>query len=230
MIHLKYLNDDNNLRLNSNGFWSPDLREDRCSLLVCNQQGPANEDEAHLLGVPRADTFGYNLEYINHGLGFGFGFGSRDAYPTFVAGHVKEDSICHREMHLKILRTCRQIFAEANRTLSATNTFSFNDPASFKRYMETRIPFRTQNLRKLRLVTDWTSDGHWAWTVTLHMSRLNSLQDLQDLRLIINNDVSEASIATFEANSRLEALLERRFHESILKLSTLPLTKAQAKW
>lgn len=84
MIHLKYLNDDNNLRLNSNGFWSPDLREDRCSLLVCNQQGPANEDEAHLLGVPRADTFGYNLEYINHGLGFGFGFDPEMRIPRLL--------------------------------------------------------------------------------------------------------------------------------------------------
>ena len=149
--------------------------------------------------------------------------------PTFVAGHIKEGSISHREMHLKILRTYRQMFAEANRILWATNTFSFNDPASFKRFMETRKPFYKQNMRKFRLVMDWTSDGHWAWTVALHMSHLNSLQGLQDLRLVINNDVSEAGIATFEANTGLEALLEHRFHESILKLSTLLLTKAQVQ-
>ena len=35
LIHLKYLNDDNYLRLNSNELWNPDLREDRFSLLVC---------------------------------------------------------------------------------------------------------------------------------------------------------------------------------------------------
>lgn len=47
--------------------------------------------------------------------------------------------------------------------------------------------------------------------------------------MVINNDVSEVGIATFEANSGLEALLEHRFHESILKLSTLPLNKAQVQ-
>lgn len=35
LIHLKYLNDDNYLRLNSNELWNPDLLEDRFSLLVC---------------------------------------------------------------------------------------------------------------------------------------------------------------------------------------------------
>lgn len=99
------------------------------------------------MGVPRADTFSFNWEYNKHELGFGFG--SPDVDPTFAAGHIKEGSISHPEMHLKILRTYRQMFAEASRILWATNT-SFNDSASFKRFMETRKPFHEQNMRKFR--------------------------------------------------------------------------------
>lgn len=44
----------------------------------------------------------------------------------------------HDIMHLTILRTSRQIYAEANPILYSTNTFSFEDGMSLKRFLTTR--------------------------------------------------------------------------------------------
>ncbi len=44
----------------------------------------------------------------------------------------------HEMMRLGVLRSCRQIYVEANNLLWTTNTFSFADATTFRRFMMTR--------------------------------------------------------------------------------------------
>lgn len=41
----------------------------------------------------------------------------------------------HETMRLSVLRSCRQIYVEANNMLWTFNTFSFADPTTFERFM-----------------------------------------------------------------------------------------------
>lgn len=41
----------------------------------------------------------------------------------------------HETMRLSVLRSCRQIYVEANNMLWTSNTFSFADPTTFERFM-----------------------------------------------------------------------------------------------
>lgn len=129
-----------------------------------------------------------------------------------------------REMHLVLLRTCRQVYAEANQVLWETNIFSFNDAPSFTRYMGSRSAFQKRSIKKLRLAIDWNGDVS-QWNSIFNMSLVRSLQCLRELWLFINHFVHRADYITFKVDSPFMEFTEGSNLPGIRKLATLPLKK-----
>lgn len=92
----------------------------------------------------------------------------------------------HETIPLRILRTCRQMYTEANQILWSTNTFSFSDPATFKHFVGTRSLMQKRTLKKLRLEMDWDMAEHRDWNSVLNIAVVRSLQGLRQLRLQID--------------------------------------------
>ena len=134
--------------------------------------------ERSLIGHIKQDLLCYGWAFYKDRLGFGFTCARPDEGRS-------EDSIYEREMHLCILRTCRQVYTEATQVLSETNIFSFNDASSYGRFLDSRDAFQLRSIRKLRLVTDWTIDGGQSWYSVLS-EEAGSLLGLRELWLSIN--------------------------------------------
>ena len=153
-----------------------------------------------------------------------FGFG--DASTESGCGRAKR-AIYDREMHLPLLRVCRQMYTEASQVLWETNVFSFNDVASFKHFMSSRTAYQKRSIKNLRLVMDWTLlKAADSWNKALSMSLVKSLQGLRALWLHIN-------AAMFDQDFENPGIPDLRlsaswgFMNGIKNLATLPLTKAR---
>lgn len=89
----------------------------------------------------------------------------------------------HETVPLTILRVCQQTYAEANRVLWTTNTFSFPDGTTFGRFMMTRNINQKRWIKKLRFAMDWCYHGYREWNKILNMPLIKSLTGIQNLRV-----------------------------------------------
>ena len=128
-----------------------------------------------------------------------------------------------REMHLGILRTCRQIYTEANQVLWESNIFSFNDVPSFTRFMRERTNFQKRLIKKLRLVVVFALHGTPLWSDAITMPLIRSLQGLRELWLCIN---ARFPASYFDKDYKARCF-ETKYLEGARKLATLPLTRAK---
>ena len=131
------------------------------------------------------------------------------------------------DMHLRLLRTCRQIYTEANQVLWETNIFSLDDARTFVRFMDTRNTHQRGLINKIRLVMRLGPGSDWEWNDALDMPRVKSFQGLRFLWLAINE---RQTAKQFEEHERLGLLhrimIDSKSGDAILRrLATLPLTK-----
>lgn len=131
----------------------------------------------------------------------------------------------HETMRLTVLRSCRQIYVEANQILWTTNTFSFGYEAAFQRFMMTRNIHQKRLIRNLRMHMDFELGSRQGWNSSLNMSVVRSLSGLQTLRLyIVHNLPTDFYHSYFSRNN---SLFIRSFYEGLYRLSTLPLNSAE---
>lgn len=129
-----------------------------------------------------------------------------------------------RVTHLGLLRTCRQLYTEANPVLWETNIFSFNDVHSFTCFMNDRTNHQKSLLKKLRLAMGFRPVGVPSWSKSLTMALVKSLQGLRFLWVSIHHRPQ----IRFETLEKIGVLIWTVFHathlDGIRKLATLPLT------
>lgn len=72
-------------------------------------------------------------------------------YHPIKTDMIYEDGYCagHQMMRLSVLRSCRQIYVEANNIVWTTNTISFADLTAFKRFMMSRTIDLKRSIRSL---------------------------------------------------------------------------------
>ncbi|KAL9023426.1 MAG: hypothetical protein Q9180_008242 [Flavoplaca navasiana] len=97
----------------------------------------------------------------------------------------------HEGMRLTALRVSRQMYAEANRVLWTTNTYSFSEDLTFQRFMMTRTINQKRLIRNLRFEMDWDSWLIKEWNKALSTATIKSLLGLRSLRLRIVYDMQQ---------------------------------------
>lgn len=188
--------------------------EDVSSESTSNQRNARMDQgkEKFLIGQLRVSDSKDEWRHVKDSLVYGPGgavFGKRDGFD--------------REMHLGILRTCRQIYTEANQVLWESNIFSFNDVPSFSRFMGERNNFQKRLIKKLRLVVVFSLQGTPLWSDAITMPLIRSLQGLRELWMCINARLP-ASYFDEEYKARC---FQTKYLEGARKLATLPLTRAK---
>ena len=102
--------------------------------------------------------------------------------------------LTYQKLDLAILGASRQLYKEAFHILWATNTFSFDDPISFRRFISSSTLVQLHKLKSLhlsRVVEDQRSMtcgadrviNHWAWTIACEPSRIDKLWGLRTLHV-----------------------------------------------
>lgn len=93
----------------------------------------------------------------------------------------------HSDLDLNILGASRQIYEEANNILWATNTFSFNDPVTFGKFMASLNTAQKKKLKNLHLSSifyeECVPETVWDQTITKRLVRV--LHGLRTLHLCI---------------------------------------------
>ena len=100
-----------------------------------------------------------------------------------------------QKFDLAVLSVCWQVYEEACHILWTTNTFSFDDPVSFHKFIASLNTAQLHKLTSLHLsrllVGDQRSTtrladrivDHWAWTIACDPSRMITLRGLRTLHL-----------------------------------------------
>ncbi|KAL8925873.1 MAG: hypothetical protein Q9172_002026 [Xanthocarpia lactea] len=86
-----------------------------------------------------------------------------------------------------ILRSCRQIYNECHQVLYVSNTFSFNNPRVFLRFMQTVHTTNLRQIRRLQLYVNCNVNEEWHKADKYVMS----MQGLRSLDLISTTDVRQ---------------------------------------
>ena len=127
----------------------------------------------------------------------------------------------HEMMRLSVLRSCRQIYVEANNILWTSNTFSFADPVTFKRFMMTRTIHQKRLIESLRLQMECRD---CQWNKSFNMALVRSLSGLRRLRL---NTEQKLLFGSYESAKSHNLLYIAAYSGGLDKLSTLPLTEVE---
>ncbi|KAL8650956.1 MAG: hypothetical protein Q9210_003519 [Variospora velana] len=130
----------------------------------------------------------------------------------------------HATMRLTVLRASRKLYVEANQIVWTTNTFSFTDSITLKRFMMTRNIHQRRLIRSLRLEMEWDCDEvDSAWNGALSKDLIKSLSGLRSLRLQVETDLDRENYRLV----RKYFLQTTRHCEGLRRLSTLPLDKVE---
>lgn len=124
---------------------------------------------------------------------------------------------------LAILRSCHQIYVEANQVLWTTNAFSFTNGLMFDNFMSNRNIGQRRLIRNLRFEMNWRWGEEKAWNSALSLALVRSLTGLRTLRLQIHYDMEEH--LWHSVKDRF--LQMTSYCDGLRKLSTLPLTSAE---
>ena len=146
---------------------------------VCNKGGPKSAGELEYCGMQ--EHTGRFVQYM------------ADAYPgastwppRIEALKPRRDEVYDREMHLPLLRVCRQMYNEASQVLWTMNTFSFNSAITCQRFLDGRRISQTAALRSLHLVVD-IDISSTQWYEALCNSWIPSMKGLVDLGLFVKD-------------------------------------------
>lgn len=224
LVHLRYLYDDDlsfetNEEVYSRMRWSEELKEGYGSAwrhLVCKEDCPENQEDRKL-----TTSKGEVLSIRSH-----FSCESDLNYDPIKPNMIYEDwyGDDHEMMRLSVLRSCRQIYVEANKILWTTNTFSFADAVTFKRFMMTRTINQKRSIKSLRLQMDWDFYNEKEWNSALNMPLVRSMSGLRRLRLQIDHQREATSYDYAKSHNLLDMTA---YCESLQKVSTLPLTEVE---
>lgn len=222
LIHLLYLYDDDldfetNEELHSGMRWSDQLKATYGSAwrhLVCKQDCPENQEDKKLT------TSGGEVLSIRPHFSCESDLGYEPIEPTMIYGDWDDDD--HEMMRLSALRSCRQIYVEANNILWTTNTFSFDDATTFQRFMMTRTIDQKRSIKSLRLQMDWEFGNYKEWNKALNMALVRSMSGFRHLRLRIDHGREATSHDHAKSHDFLYATT---YCEGLRKVSTLPLTE-----
>ncbi len=94
------------------------------------------------------------------------------------------------EMHLSILRCCKQTYTESNPILWSTNTFSIHDHQTLRQFLIERKATQKSLMRSLRLRFDLTQRLLHFRRSILTEELMRSLSRLETLYLILEDDLS----------------------------------------
>lgn len=111
-----------------------------------------------------------------------------------------------------------------------TNTFSFDDPITFKEFLAKRTIHQARMMRNLRFEMDLANYdfhkkvGHIAWESAMNTTTVKSLAGLRNLRLqiFLNTSFVPHSQKLKDSSTQCRGPLK-----SLGRLSTLPLTSVQ---
>ena len=127
-------------------------------------------------------------------------------------------------MHLTLLRSCRQIYVEANSILWTTNTYSFKNAITFKHFMRTRSIHQKRTIRKVRFDFPLDPAGVGAsWDSALNTALIRSMSGLRCLRIHLDF-IMEASHYRYAKDNHL---LPDFYGAGLKLLSFLPLTEVE---
>ena len=140
-------------------------------------------------------------------------------------------------LDLSVLGVCRQLYEEGNHLLWATNTFSFEDPRTFGKFVGSLNPAQKRNLARIHIGTDlgrlstyYTTTYQRArhddsyWGSGLKIPNLNMLRGVQTLHLCINQTFE--GLPRINGNLSNEELIETNLEadvQIILRLRALSL-------
>ena len=222
LVHLRYFYDDEvsfevNEELHAGLHWSPELQQTYGSAwrhVVCEEDCPENQEDRKM-----TTSDGEVLSMQSH-----FACGSH-LYDKPSERDVVNGAwlhYYHETMRLRVLRSCRQIYVEANNILWTTNTFSFDDATTLKRFMMTRTINHKRLIKSLRLQMAWMFCGEKEWNSAINMPLVRSLSGLRRLRLNIQHEMRSES---YKSLKECDLLYTTSYFDGLQKLSTLPLTE-----
>ena len=118
-----------------------------------------------------------------------------------------------QRFNLAVLGACRQLYEQAHHVLWTTNTFSFDDPVSFGKFMASLNTAQMHKMRSLhlsRVVGDQRSatrgadriTNHWAWTIACEPSRTKTLRGLRTLHVCLEQWLDPCNALTHDYNRR----------------------------
>ena len=150
-----------------------------------------------------------------------------EQYDTLVGKdcRLKHGQSHHEETHLTALRVCRQMYNEANSVLWSTNTFSFNNEATFRQFMGARTGCQKRLLKKLRLQINSVANEEAAWSRVLGVTLIRSLRGLRSLRLQMNYLLDTEGYQWIKARG-LDRMMQTRL-PFVQKMKVLPLSEVE---
>ena len=133
-------------------------------------------------------------------------------------------------MHLGVLRACRQLYHPANYYLLTTNTFSFDDPMAFTRFMA-RQPLKNKHqLRTLYFTTHIggrLTPNARDWAMSLSRQNINTLHNLTTIHLTLIQSFGDPEKLDEHPTPRKQSVEDQRRHlVPFMRLRALPLTHA----
>lgn len=94
-----------------------------------------------------------------------------------------------RLLDLSMLGASRQMYEEANLLLWSTNTFSFEDPVSFDKFMNKLTSLQKKKLTKMHIRIDWLSYDYEQWERVLKIRLLEKFKGLKTVHLCFDQDL-----------------------------------------
>lgn len=135
----------------------------------------------------------------------------------------EEQDVCRLpllKLRLEVLRTCRQVYSEANPILWSTNTFSFEDQYSFTHFVDVRSAVQKRLLRCIRLTMVLSHPRGNMWNDALSMAVVKSLRGLRVLHVHIRHRFHEESSLK---RWNVSQTMRNQPVQALLRLQTLPL-------
>lgn len=222
MVHLRYSYDDDlsfedNEDLHSHMNYSEEIGKSYGSAwrhLICLEDCSENRlDERKTYGDPEKVHWRRAHQFCNPV------YTEQDPYKPPIQFYD------HETMRLSILRVSNQVYFEANRVLWTSNTFSFADATTFKRFMMTRNTTQKRLLQNIRLDMNWYMHSYEIWNSCLNLPLVRPLPGLRTLRLHISHR-EEAEIYQ-HTKTYYDFIHGLSYCEGLKKLSILPFTSVE---
>ena len=101
-------------------------------------------------------------------------------------------------LDLRALRTCRHLYAEANKVLWTTNTFSFQLPMSLELFLKHRNASQKSIMYNLRLHIHSMAGTAAEWRRALNNTMVQSLKGLKHLRIYIEMGAGQRELELYQ--------------------------------
>ena len=135
---------------------------------------------------------------------------------------------------LNVLGVCRQLYEEGNHLLWATNTFSFEDPKTFRKFFGSLSPAQKRKLTRIHISADLGGlsayyqtayqraryDNNY-WGTGLNIANLKMLRGVQTLHLCLNQAFEYACRGNTSSADRMIETAQEEDMETLLRLRAL---------